>query len=399
MVEAVEVEFAELSADPIGAFRKYRAATPVIRCGMNYYALRGKHVFPLQKDKRLLQIEAEAMKIRGYPTTGNMWRFNLSNLLMSNGKTHVARRGPAVDAFSRRMIAQLRNYIRQEARALAERMPRGADFDFVEAMSGPLSGRVIAHTVGLDPDNWQEFARLAYDITQGMAPPWPEGRWARIDESAGKFIDFVASAVSERRAHPRDDFLSRYVQAADGAGLMNEEEILIVLVSIVLAGSDTTRAGITVTVGQLLEERIRWEQVLADKSLIRMAINEAIRLDPPVGGSPRMVVAPFEIDGVDVPAGVPIDLLTISAMRDPAIYADPDRFDLHRTDGPKFHAVFGGGPHRCLGEQLALAEMEEALEAVLDLCPTMKIVGARTPLSGFTAVREAHPLIVRIDEA
>ena len=111
-----------------------------------------------------------------------------------------------------------------------------------------------------------------------------------------------------------------------------------------------------------------------------------------------MVVEPFEIDGVKVPAGVPIDLLTISAMRDPLMFADPDRFDLHRTDGPKFHPVFGGGPHRCLGEQLALAEMEEALEAVLDLCPTMKIVGARTPLSGFTAVREAHPLIVHIDQ-
>ena len=73
---------------------------------MNYYALRGKDVFPLQKDKRLMQIEAEAMKIRGYPTTANMWRLNLSNLLMSNGKTHAARRGPAtLGPIARRPVA------------------------------------------------------------------------------------------------------------------------------------------------------------------------------------------------------------------------------------------------------------------------------------------------------
>jgi cytochrome P450 len=359
--------------------------------------LRAKDVLPLQKDKRLMQVEADMMKYRGYPEEGNMWRFNKSNLLMSNGNVHTRRRKSGVDAFSRRMIALLRDYIRTEARILAQALPRGVDFDLVEALPSPLTGRVIANTVGLDPDNWREFAELAYEITQGMAPPFPEARWPRIEEAAGRFVRYVEEAVLDRRAHPRDDFLSAYVQAADAAGEMNAEEVLMVLVSIVLAGSDTTRSGITVTIGQLLEERGRWECVLADRSLIPNAITESIRLDPPVGGSPRMTAEPLEIDGITIPPGMPVDLLTISAMRDPDMYQGPDTFDLHRTDGPRYHMVFGGGVHRCLGEQLALAEMEEALGAVLDLAPTMRIIGDRVPLKGFTAVREATTLMVHID--
>jgi cytochrome P450 len=84
-------------------------------------------------------------------------------------------------------------------------------------------------------------------------------------------------------------------------------------------------------------------------------------------------------------------------MRDESLYPDPDHYDLHRADTPRYHPVFGGGVHRCLGEQLALGELEEALAAVLDLASSMRLVGERKPLGGFTAVREAFPLMVQID--
>jgi cytochrome P450 len=316
---------------------------------------------------------------------------------MSNGAVHARRRAPAMDAFSRRMIALLRDMIGREARALVEAFPRGVPFDLVEALAGPLPGRVIAQVVGLDPDRWREFAGLVYKMTQGMAPPFPAERWPEIDAAAGRFIGFIGEAVADRRANPRDDFVSAYVAAADKQGVTDEEETLIQLAGIVLAGSDTTRGGIAVAIGMLLEQRSRWEEVLADRTLAANAIHEALRLDPPVGGSPRMTAEPLELDGVTIPPMMPVDLLTISAMRDASLYPDPDRFDLHRVDTPRYHPVFGGGVHRCLGEQLALAELEEALAAVLDLAPAMQLVGERKPLAGFTAVREASPLMVRID--
>ena len=280
---------------------------------------------------------------------------------------------------------------------MAALLPRARDFDLLEAFASPVTGRIIAHTVGLDPDRWREFAELVYIVTTGLTPPFPAERWPEIENATEKFLGFVGDAVAERRKSPRDDFLTAYIAAADEADEMDAEELLVQLAGIVMAGSDTTRGGIAVTVGQLLEDRSRWEEVLADRSLIPAAIAEAMRIKPPVGGSPRMTREPIEIDGLTIPAGVPIDLLAISAMRDPELHAEPEKFDLRRKDHLNYHPVFGGGAHRCLGERLALAEMEECLAALLDLAPDLQMIGERPQLHGFTAIRLVPPLTVRLD--
>ncbi len=393
-----EVSFDELLEDPHGVYRKYRPLTPVIRVGQNHYVLRGKDVLDLHRDKRLMQFESDMMCHRGYPAEGNMWTIFSQTVLMSNGKLHARRRAPAVDAFSRRVVAKLTTHIGKEARKLAAGLPRGRAFDLVEEFASPLTGRIIAHIVGLDPDNWRQFAEFVYTITTGLTPPFPADRWPEIEDSAGQFLSYIAKAVEDRRSDPQDDFLTAYIDAADEAGEMSPEELLVQLAGIVIAGSDTTRAGIAVTAGQLLEQRARWDAVKADRSLIDPAIAEAMRLEPPVGGSPRMTRAPIEIDGITIPEGVPVDLLAISAMRDPELFDRPEEFDLHRKDHLKYHMVFGGGVHRCLGEQLALAELHESLAALLDLAPQLELAEARSPLQGFTAVRIVPPLMVRQDD-
>lgn len=392
--DALEVTFDELLADPHEAFRKYRVQTSVIRVGQNHYVLRAKHVLDLHKDKRLMQFESDMMRHRGYPTEGNMWRIFSQTVLMANGKLHQRRRAPAIDAFSRRVIAGLRQHIREEARQIAQGLPHGEEFDLVEMFSGPLTGRIIAHIVGLDPDNWRQFAELVYMITKGLTPPFPVEEWPQIEAAAGDLLDFIQEAVEERRKTPREDFLTSYIRAADERGEMGSEELLVQLVGIVIAGSDTTRAGISVTAGKLLEDRSRWEEVLADGSLIDAAVAEAMRIEPPVAGSPRMTREAIELDGVLIPAGVPADLMALSAMRDPELFERPDEFDLHRKDHLRYHLVFGGGVHRCLGAHLALAEMHESLAALLDLAPDLRLVGAFPSLHGFTAVRVMPPLIV-----
>jgi cytochrome P450 family 103 len=394
---APEVGFDELLADPHGSLKKYRDLTPIFRNGANHYVPRADDIVSLFKDRRLTHFDASLMPMRGYPTSGNMWRVFLNSMLMSSGKIHARRRGPAVDAFSKRVIARLRDYIREEARTLVAKFPINEDFDLLEYYGSPLPGRIIAHVVGLDPDNWKTFAELVYLMTKGIAPPFPADQWPNIEQAAGNLYDFCAEAIAERRQKPQDDFLTFYIAAADKAGLMDAEELLTQVVILVLAGSDTTRAGLAVTFGQLLEKRSRWEEVLADRSLVTPAVSESLRLDPPAGGAPRMTTEDIEIDGVIIPANHPVDLLTISAMRDASLYERPDEFDLHRTDGPRFHLAFGGGVHRCLGEQLAWAELEEGLSAALDLVPEMRLVGERHSLGGFTGVREPHPLIVRIE--
>jgi cytochrome P450 len=86
---------------------------------------------------------------------------------------------------------------------------------------------------------------------------------------------------------------------------------------------------------------------------------------------------------------------TLSAMRDPALYRDPDRFDISRTDHPRRPLAFGAGAHRCLGEMLALAELEEALAAVAERLPKIELAGAIPAVEGSSGIRNVGEMQVR----
>jgi cytochrome P450 len=98
-------------------------------------------------------------------------------------------------------------------------------------------------------------------------------------------------------------------------------------------------------------------------------------------------LADIEIAGYLVPAGSVLSLSTLAAMRDPALYTEPDRFNIRRTDHPRRHIVFGGGSHRCPGELLARAELEEALAALVERLPTLHMAGEPLKIFGHAGIR------------
>lgn len=142
--------------------------------------------------------------------------------------------------------------------------------------------------------------------------------------------------IADRRANPRDDFITAYVHAAHEAGELTPIEIVAQLVTVILGGSDTTRSAMAIQVALLLNEREQWEAVCRDPSLIPAAVAEALRYEPAVGSVPRFTVTDIEIDGFMAPAGSILTLSTLSAMRDPLLYPDPDRFNIRRTGHPRW---------------------------------------------------------------
>jgi cytochrome P450 family 103 len=121
--------------------------------------------------------------------------------------------------------------------------------------------------------------------------------------------------------------------------------------------------------------------------LIPGAVAEAMRYEPSVGSIPRFTVEEIEVDGYLVPRNAILSVSTLSAMRDESLYADPDRFDMTRADHPRRHLVFGGGVHRCLGESLAKAELEEGLAAITARTPGLRVVGEPPRLIGHSGIR------------
>ncbi len=382
--------FARLTPEEVDELRK---ATPVVRVHpQRVVALRAEDVKRLAAHPSLVQVPGAAYcDVMGIPP-GRCRTFLTTMMLMTNGAEHQRRRGAFSKAFAHPVIRAKRPEVRRVADRIVADLPRGEPFNFLDLCAARLPAEMIAEVIGLDPENSGWFARHVYSLSECLVSPY-SGHEA-IEASAEALYGFVAERLEARRRAPRDDLLSILATDDSERGL-EPEELIYQVMGVILGGSDTTRSGFNMIVGRLLGERSLWEAVKADRSLIPAAIEESLRLEPPVGAMPRYAPAPLSIGGVEIAAGQVVNLSTVSAMRDEAQHAEPGRFDLGRKDGPKPHLVFGGGAHRCLGEMLARLEMEEGLAALMDGAPDIEMIEAPR-LPGPVGIRKSTPLIARI---
>jgi cytochrome P450 len=143
---------------------------------------------------------------------------------------------------------------------------------------------------------------------------------------------------------------------------MGRFDLLATAVLLLVAGHETTVNLIANGVLTLLRYPEWLERLRRDNTLAPRIVEELLRFEPPVHFRTRKTVAEIEIAGLLIPKGAPLVLLFASGNRDPKRFSHPDRFDPDRADGP--HFGFGGGPHFCLGAQLARLEAEAALSAL-----------------------------------
>ena len=346
-------------------------------------------------DPRLTrQVELEIVAVRGL-TSGPIFDFYANSMLFSNGARHAARRRPLARAFAFPLMEALRPRLRAVAEDLVRPCLGAGPVDFLDRVAGPLPARVMAMILGLGEAELPRFAARVQSSMRALALREGED-WAGAAADLGALNDQVTALLADRGARPAGDFLSDYVAAVADAEL-TEAEVRMQIVSVVLAGADTTRMALASTLSQLLQRPEQWAALVADpEGRKAAAAAEGLRFDPPVGALPRVAVAGFEIDGVTVSPGHVIAPSVIAALRDPAVHAAPDRFDLARADHPRWHPVFGAGAHRCLGEALARAELEEALAALARLAPRAELAGPPPRLSGLTGARAIDAMTVAL---
>jgi cytochrome P450 len=130
--------------------------------------------------------------------------------------------------------------------------------------------------------------------------------------------------------------------------------------------------------------------------LKKKAVEEGLRIEPVVSGIPRVAVNDMEVEGYLIPAGAIIAVSILSVLRDPDVYADPETFNIHRTDQQRWHLAFGAGAHRCAGEALAKVELEETLATIARLAPKTRIVGALPRLNP-GAIRTVDQMVVSFE--
>ena len=372
-----------------------RRATPLVRTHeMRVAALRCDDVERLSTDPGLLQLPgapyADAVGI----VPGRCRSFLESSMLMNNGLDHKRLRGAFAKTFAHPVARGKRDQVRAVADRIVADLPRGAPFDFLDLCASRLPAEVIAEVLGLPVEQSTWFAAQVYSLSRALMVPYDVEHHDEIEAAAEALYDFVAQALEGRREAPRDDLLSVLV-TDDSACALEPEELIYQVMTIILAGSDTTRSGFNLTVGRLLADRALWEEVCADPELIPAAIDEALRIEPPVGSMPRYTPAPMAFGNMTVAPGQVLALFSLSAMRDETRIKLPTTFDMHRKDHVRPHLVFGGGAHRCLGEMLARIELEEGLAALIEAVPEIEMVEAPQML-GMTGIRRSTPMIARI---
>ena len=385
----------ELLGDTHAAFRRIRSVTPVAMHESGVFIItRAKDIEALAKDDRLRATTTEFPQMMDFPE-GALFNFFRYGMLTSNGQDHRRRRAPFSRTFAAKLITDLRPTMRSVAHSLIDGWTRGSQINLVDDYASPIPARIISGMLGLATKDIPYFTELVYSVSRLFYLSNTKQEILEIEAAGALLCEYVEKVLADRRRHPRDDFLSAFLSTVDEGNELSSLEITIQIFTMILGGTDTTRVAFAALVGVLLDHPDQWDQVCDDPSLAPKAVQESLRYEPSVAGFARVTLEDVDLEGHILPAGRMVLLSTMSAMRDAAAYQDPDVFNIHRADLPRLHPIFGAGAHRCIGEALARAELEEGLLALTERLPHMQLVAERAKLVGFDGIRRCGQLIVQ----
>jgi cytochrome P450 len=382
-----------LDADPHGVFRLYRRTHSLVAHEAGgYFVLRLADVERLSKDPRARASETAFPEMHSV-SDGALFDTFRFGMLTANGDAHRRRRSPFSRTFAARMITELRPHIRRSAEALIDGWYADGQADFLEQFAAQVPARIISDLLGLPREDIPSFTTLVYEVSRFISFSFTPDEIPDIEAAARQLQDYVERTIAERRRAPCDDFLSRFVAAADAGGELPPIEIIFQIVQLIIGGTDTTRVAIAVQVALLLEHHEQWMAVCRDPGLISAAVEESMRFEPSVASISRVAAEDIEVGSAIIPAGKFVTLSTISGMRDERAYDDPDVFNIRRVHQPRLHPVFGGGPHRCIGEALARAELEESLTVLTARIPQLRLDQAPA-IKGHSGIRRVDAMRV-----
>ena len=385
----------ELEADPHTVCARYRTLSPVVaRSTGGFVVLGAAEIDALLKDGRLCSTKTAAIRAKGI-TDGPLWEFYKLSMQVWDDPEHRKRRAPFTRTFALRLIEQTRPMIRALAHRLIDNWIQGRPVDFVDSFAKQIPALTIAHILGMPEEDVPHFTTLSYEAARVTGFNWGPEDLPLMQESCRQMVSSVQQMLMDRRNCPREDFLSRYLAEieikADG---LSAEEAVTQIVLLIVAGTETTRFAEAVLVSLLMQHRSQWDAICRNPELAPRAVREALRFEPSAGTIGRVSAEPIAIGGHVVPAGQLILLSLLSAARDERVYQRPGEFDIMREDLPRTNISFGGGMHRCLGESLALAELEESLIALTQRIPQLRLAGAQPQIRGHSGVRRIEGMQV-----
>jgi cytochrome P450 len=318
--------------------------------------------------------------------------------LATDGDEHRRLRSLANKAFSRGSVLQMEEHVHRLTDPLLAKALEQGDVDFIDALAYALPVQVIAEMLGLPVADHEWFKDWGGRFVGGFGSavfgvPEPEVVDAQV-ETFREMHAYLRPLVEQRRVVPTDDLLSRLVSAEEDGDRLTMPELMQMVGGLLVAGHETTTNLIANIVVELCRHPAEVARLRADPTLIPTAIEEVVRFAGPTFALMRIAAGDTEIAGVEVGEAEMVILWMSSAHRDPAVFENPDTFDVGRNPNP--HLGFSKGTHFCLGAPLARMEARVVLEHLLDSTANFELLTEQPRPATSPIVRGYSELPVRL---
>lgn len=329
---------------------------------------RYEDVSALLRDRRLGRV-LDNVRVSVNPAHAPFDAVQQGSLLELEPPDHTRIRTAVQDVFTPKHVRALEGRIAALAGALADALaarPEG-EADLLTDFAEPLPVTVIAELLGVPEADRHHLVPWSKAIIGMFEPERTPAMEAAAVAAAQAFADYVRSLIAQRRGRAQEgDLISRMVALHErDPERLSESEIVANAILFLDAGHEAVVNVIGNAMVALLQRPALWERLRADPALIAGAAEEAMRFDTPLQFFERVVRQDLRYKGFSWPRGTRLCLFYAAANRDPAVFRDPERFDLTRHPNP--HLAFGLGLHFCIGAPLARLELKHALRALTRL--------------------------------
>ena len=317
---------------------------------------------------------------------------HLPMMISMDGREHTMRRKLVSKGFTPRRVRDHEDTVRRICTEIIDRVAPNGQCDFVWDIAAPLPLLLIADMLGFPPESYDDLLRWSDDLIRGTTINDPAAAEAAAHAGLA-FREFQLGVIADRRSKPpQDDLVSILCYAEIDGEHLDDESIIQESLLILIGGDETSRHVMTDGMLALLEHPDQLAILRDDPAKIEVGIEELLRWVTPIKNMSRTVTRDVELHGQTLRAGDQVILLYPAANRDPAVFDDPDRFDVQRAPNP--HLAFGFGPHFCMGASLARMELRVMFTELLRRLPDLHLAGEALPRrsSNFISGPEAMPV-------
>ncbi|MFN8625021.1 MAG: cytochrome P450 [Candidatus Binatia bacterium] len=343
-------------------------------------------------DDRLGAMGARYFELQGW-TTGAFVTWTRRNVVMLDPPDHERLRRLVNRAFTPRQVERIRPLVTRIVTELTNELAAAGRVEFVHNFARLVPLRVICELLGVPFVDQEQMHGWTEALSRAAGMPDVAARRAG-DAAMEEFNAYVLAMIAERRRRPSDDLLTALIQAEEAGDRLSNDELVAMVVQLQFAGHETTRNLVGNGLYTLLKRPAELARLRANRALIPSAVDEMLRYEPPITFTSRIAKEPMSMAGVSIAPGQFVVLMLAVANRDAERFADPNRFDVGRTEND--HLSFGHGIHYCVGANLARMEGAVVFGTLLDRFRTIEFDGEESDWAAWTPLRGRERLDVRV---